>query len=124
MKALFIYIFISIAIASCVGKEKSPPKLDVKNHLLELGTINFDSTYQLEYIVRNSGDIDLIIDTITSSCGCSTPHLSKQIISANDTALVKVTYKPVEKGIFDKSLVIKSNSDSIFSVLRFRGETL
>ena len=91
--------------------------------MMDLGIIYFDSSYHLQYVISNSGNADLLIDTITSSCGCSLPSISKKTISPKDTALVTVKFKPVDKGEFNKSLVIKSNTDSMFTVLRFKGVT-
>ena len=124
MKTILLILVLLVILASCSEKNYSPPQLLVHHPLQDIGSIKFDSVYHLTYVVENSGQQELVIDTITSSCGCSLPFVSKKNIQPSDTTLITVTYKPVDKGRFQKSLVIKSNTDSVFSVLSFKGEAI
>lgn len=116
-----IYIFTGLLLFISCSSNREPAKLSLTQNAIDMGTIKFDSSYALQYHLKNEGDVDLVIDTVTSSCGCSTPDLSKQVIAAKDSGLLSVNYKPVDTGRFTKSLVIKSNSSERFSVVTFTG---
>ena len=120
---IYLFLIIACILVSCMDSSPTVSKLEVETTMIDLGTIDFDSSYQIQYVIHNSGTADLLIDTITSSCGCSLPAISKKNIRPKDTALVSVKFKPVDKGEFNKSLVIKSNTDSMFTVLQFKGVT-
>lgn len=117
----FLLYFTVIVFSSCGVNEVKRPVLLVSSPILEMGVINFDSTYKIQYTLVNSGNALLVIDTITSSCGCTIPEITKKVIHPKDSAILQVSYKPVDTGYFDKKLVIRSNIDSFFSVLKFRG---
>jgi hypothetical protein len=121
MRYTAIVICTIIALVSCKGTNSSKPILEVENRVLNMGTIHLDSSYGITYRMKNAGQADLIIDTVSSSCECTVPHSSKRIVQPSDTFAILVTYKPVDPGRFNKSVVVKSNIDSVFTVLSFRG---
>jgi hypothetical protein len=106
-----------------MSNEQHFPQLKVNPAEVELGEINFDSTHSIYYSLQNTGSSDLVIDTVTTSCGCSVPELSKKVIRPLDSAFVKVNFKPVDTGAFAKSLVIRSNTAQAFTVIKFKGSS-
>jgi hypothetical protein len=109
---------------SCQENESKRAILFISEQIVEMNDIKFDSSYKINYLIKNNGNTDLVIDTITTSCGCSIPKLQKQRISAMDSAILSVEYKPVDTGRFDKKIVIKSNIDSSFTVVSFKGRAI
>ena len=121
MKILLYGLLIMMINIRCRDQVVLKPVLVVKNRSLEMGTIKFDSAYNLDFEIKNAGGASLVIDTVTSSCGCSVPSLNKKVLNPLEEGKISVTYKPVDPGKFEKSLVIKSNSDSVYTVLKFKG---
>lgn len=109
-----------IIIASCSSPEKKA-KLVVTRPAVDLATIRFDSTYNIRYTLVNTGNKELVVDTVSASCGCTIPESTKFRIKPADSASLLITFKPVDSGAFDKKLVIKSNTDSTFTVVSFYG---
>jgi hypothetical protein len=120
MKKLLLGLTL-VVLLSCKNKIIEKPILNVTNRDVDLGIIKYDSAYKIDYIITNIGTKELIIDTITSSCGCSVPKINKKVIWSSDTTLASVQFKPVDSGKFSKSIVMKSNVDSVYTVLKFRG---
>jgi hypothetical protein len=123
MKKLSLGLALAILL-SCKNRIIQKPVLNVTNKDVDLGAIKYDSSYKIDYIIANVGAKDLVIDTVTSSCGCSVPKINKKVIRSSDTTLVSVEFKPVDSGKFSKSIVMKSNTDSVYTVLKFRGRAV
>ena len=111
-----------LLIISCNGTGSEKPVLFVPKRVVDMGMVSMDRSYLVSYSLINKGASDLLIDTLTSSCGCSEPVVDKKKISPLDSASLQVTFKPNGYGRFSKSIVIKSNIDSVFFVLYLKGE--
>lgn len=73
----------------------------------------------------NSGDEPLIINHVTSSCGCTTPEWSKRPIMPGQKGTVTVNYNTDEVGVFRKTLVVHSNATNRGKyILRIKGVVL
>jgi hypothetical protein len=122
---LIISLVVFFGLTSCVSvKKESKPRLHVRNANIDLNQIDFDSTSHFQYTLVNTGDATLVIDTVSASCGCTIPELFKKTIEPKDSTTLYVDFKPVEKGNFKKSVVIRSNVDSAFSIVTFRGQAV
>lgn len=97
------------------------PKLVITPQIQDLGEINHDSTYTVKFQLKNVGSKILIIDTITSSCGCTVPKLYTHNLTPFEATILLVEFKPIDTGAFKKAIIIKSNTDSNFSILSFKG---
>ncbi len=124
MNKIFLSIIVSALIFfSCKSKDKKP-ELFIPTQKINLDKIKFDSTYIILYRLINKGNAVLIIDTASSSCDCTVPAITKKNIPPGDSCLLTVQYKPVDTGLFDKKVVIKSNIDGSFSVVSFNGRAI
>ena len=103
------------------NQEEKRPYLIAEPRKVELGTINMDTTYAIRYVIKNTGDTDLLIDTATASCDCTIPTIGKRKLQPGDTTLLLVNFRPPDTGYFDKRIVIRSNSDSVFTIVSFNG---
>jgi hypothetical protein len=103
------------------NQEQKRPYLIAEPRKLALGSVNTDTSYAIRYVIKNSGDADLLIDTATASCDCTIPVLGKSKLLPGDTTLLLVNFRPPDTGYFDKRIVIRSNSDSVFTIVSFYG---
>jgi len=71
---------------------------------------------------KNVGSQPLIINDITSTCGCTIPEWSKQPIPPGGSGTVKVTFDPIGRpGAFRKGITVKSNAHESTVVLYIVG---
>lgn len=115
-----IIILLILAMAGCTGTSQKP-LLYVPQPTVGLGNVPFDSSYHIRYKLINRGGKTLMVDTVTASCGCSIPEHTRYTIPPMDSAELVVYFKPPETGDFDKKIVIKSNTDSMFTIVSFNG---
>jgi hypothetical protein len=119
-KQIIKYLLLAVVIASC----KTPAgkaRLTISNPAVNLSTIRFDSSCNIRYTMINTGEEALVIDTVTASCGCTMPAITRYTIQPMDSAELMVRFKPPDTGAFNKKVVIKNNTDSVFTVVSFYG---
>ena len=99
MKQAFLFISffaLSVILLNCSGTEKKSDakQTDSKLPVLALidsasydfGTIKEGEVVEHAFRFRNDGEYPLILNNITSSCGCTTPEWPKEPISPKATA--------------------------------------
>lgn len=119
MNKLLLYLLLLVS-ASCTAPG-GKARLVVTHPMVDLSTIRFDSTYSISYTMLNNGDKELIVDTVSASCGCTIPAATRFRIQPDDSAALLIKFKPVDTGSFNKKVIIKSNTDSSFTVVSFYG---
>lgn len=68
------------------------PKISVKPANRDLGYIGSREVINLNYFVLNEGDEELVVDSLATSCGCTTAELSNNIIPPGHRADLKVRF--------------------------------
>lgn len=73
----------------------------------------------------NTGDHPFQIDNVKPSCGCTTPDWSKEPIEPGKEGFVKVEFNSKgKKGVQNKSVTIRGNTNPPTKILRFSGEVV
>src|SRR5437773_1093989 len=60
-----------------------------------------------EFTFTNNSDKNLIIETATAECGCTTPDYPKTPVAKGKNATIKVTYNAESPGKFTKRVTVK-----------------
>lgn len=113
MKKLLIAMFVmGLGIITAQAQDnKNAPKFDFKDISHDFGTIpeGPEVTHYFEF--TNTGKEPLIIQSVTASCGCTSPDWPKQPILPGKTSKIKVVYSTERRvGPFSKDIFIKSNA--------------
>lgn len=78
-------------------------------------------SHRFEY--TNTGDKPLVLSTVHTSCGCTSPSWSKEPIMPQKTGYIDVTFDPRDRvGSFMKSVIVNSNDPSGTTILYIKGE--
>jgi uncharacterized protein DUF1573 len=99
------------ADAPAASPSPAAPRIVVEPASFDFGTIKPGGVVQREFVLRNIGRADLVIEEIVSSCNCTaileeTPQTLKP--GARTPMRVRLT-APAEAGKLQKSVLIKSN---------------
>jgi hypothetical protein len=77
---------------------------------------------EYEFSFTNTGNVPLVINSVSASCGCTTPGWSQDSIMPGKTGFVKASYDPFNRpGDFNKTLAVTSNTDPAITVLTIAG---
>lgn len=70
------------------------PDLVDTDYNWDFGDIGPEEVAEKVFTVKNTGTQDLVIDRVTSSCGCTAALLSEKTIPPGDEAQLRVSYDP------------------------------
>lgn len=101
---------LKMANEVAVASEKMPVlEFDKTEH--DFGTIIEGDKPTTEFVLKNTGDADLIIISAVGSCGCTVPEPPKEPIKPGESAPIKVTFDSTGKpGQQEKTVTITSNT--------------
>ena len=95
--------------------------ISTANPTINCGQIAFQQPLKAEFMLKNSGDQPLIINTVRSSCGCTTADYPKEAVAPGQSFKVSATYDAKQMGHFQKQLAVYSNAGEQPFVLTLKG---
>jgi hypothetical protein len=89
----------------------SAPRIAVDPPTFDFGKTLPNRTVTREFHIRNLGDQDLVIENVSTSCGCTVAEtLTKKVVKAGGSHPLRVTLTtPASPGPTTKSVVVRSN---------------
>ncbi len=93
-----------------------------KNTTHSFGKIPHAKPVTTEFSFVNKSDKNLIIETATAECGCTTPDYPKTPIQKGKTGEIKVTYNAENPGKFSKRVTVKFANIKDPVILTIEGE--
>lgn len=95
--------------------------IDVDEYNFE--TIKKDSIAYFNFTFKNTGEVPLVIESINSSCLCTTSIFEKEMVDVNDTGNFTLFLNTDEiNGSFDKIIRIIYNGDNSPQIIRIYGK--
>lgn len=88
----------------------------------DFGNVQEDSDNQTTFIVKNTGKRPLIIESVSASCGCTTPSKPEKPIAPGKSDKIEVVFHP-KPGQLDeqtKTVTVLANTEPTMSVLTIR----
>jgi hypothetical protein len=81
--------------------------------LHDFGYVNPDSENTCKFKVTNTGKMPLIIQKVSASCGCTTPHKPEKPILPRASDYIEVGFhpKPNQKDEITKTVTIEANTE-------------
>ena len=91
MRKYLVLIMLSLVIflTACSGKQ---PQVDLETTQFDFGDVVNGVIATKDVVVTNSGQADLIIETVSTTCGCTTATLDPMIIPAGGTANLHIEF--------------------------------
>lgn len=71
--------------------------------------------------LKNVGKNKLIIERVTSDCGCTVADLKKKEIMTNEISHIEVSYHPKNNGFFMQQIFVESNASETPLILTIKG---
>jgi hypothetical protein len=100
-----------LLIAACGG---GAPDIDLPQSQMDLGEVTNGEIRSVEVAVLNAGSADLIIEAVTTSCGCTSAAITPEVIPPGGTGSLAIHYDsgahgPDEVGPVMRQVFIASN---------------
>jgi len=145
MKNIVYFLIVLVPFFTSCGSDSGKIPSDVVNNPVsasgeknnDLPRISFDKmehdfgkiiqgekvTYNFKF--KNSGNSDLLISQVHSSCGCTVPDYPHDPIKPGETGLIKVTFDSAGRtGIQNKAVTIVSNCQPNQTILKIKGKVI
>ncbi|MEQ8476339.1 DUF1573 domain-containing protein [Fulvivirga sp.] len=111
VKELTVYATIEDYFGPIPPEELSEvPRLKIENAVHDFGRVSNEKESKYIFVVKNTGNSDLIIKKISPNCACVTGVLSTEIIKPGQEAKLDVVFNPEgRRGNQQKSITLYSN---------------
>jgi hypothetical protein len=112
LKNLLLTItFFALLLSSCSG---GSPNLTLEEKSVDLGEVVNGERRRIEIQFQNDGTSDLVIESVTTSCGCTTAEVSPTTITAGGSGLLIIKFDsgahgPESNGPVIRQVFITSN---------------
>lgn len=107
-KLLFLLLSLS-AMAGAHAQNAAPESINLKETEYDFGKIPQGKPVYHFFDVTNISPAPLKLESVTASCGCTTPEWNKEAIAAGATDHIKVGYNAATEGYFEKFITITYN---------------
>ena len=71
------------------------PELELSEPCVDFGIIPRTGSVEHEFLLCNSGNAPMVIDSVTTECGCTTPTLDRNIVLPGEFATLVVGFNPL-----------------------------
>lgn len=129
MKKIVLTLFVFIGVLSINAQDvKSEGALDSNSpvfqfevDVMDYGKILQNADGVRKFKFKNVGKSDLLITSISSSCGCTVPSYPKEAIKPGGTGEIEIAYNTAILGGFNKMITVFSNASEPQKILRLKG---
>jgi len=116
---------IVVALISLIGYTASAQaKISFKNETVDYGKIVKGSDGVRVFEFTNTGDAELVVTNVKSSCGCTVPKKPEGPIAPGASGSIEVKYDTNRVGPIRKTVTVYSNADEPIKALKIKGEVL
>jgi len=124
-KAITTDLVASPLTANQSAKTVAVPVVEMKETSFDFGEMQQGESVTHDFVLKNTGEADLIISAAKGSCGCTVPQWPKAPISQGEEATIKVTFNSAGKsGKQNKTVTLVTNAIPNTKVLTINGNVI
>lgn len=86
---LFSFLLISLLLAACGGKQ---PQITVEAVDADWGHVVNGDILSRDLTVRNEGQADLVIDSVTTSCSCTQATMTPMTLAPGESGVLHIEF--------------------------------
>lgn len=121
-KLALIAILAFVGFNSAIAQKTA--KMQFKSETLDYGEIKKGSDGVRVFEFTNTGDIDLVITNVTSSCGCTIPKKPDGPVKPGESGKIEVKYDTRRVGPIRKTVTVYSNAEEPTKALKIKGRVI
>ena len=124
MKKIMMLTLMLALICGSVAQAKKKPQIQFEETNIDLGTFpENDPVKTVKFKFKNVGNAKLVINSVSTSCGCTVADYPKDFIAPGATGVITVTYDGKGKypGRFRKGISVFTNNGKDVTRLYIEG---
>lgn len=99
-----------------------PAEISFEEKEYDFGTVNEGETVVHTFVFTNTGEVPLIIQNATASCGCTVPEWPKEPVPAGETGKIEVKFNTTGRpNQQSKTITITANTEPKMTNLKIKG---
>ncbi|MDR9456528.1 MAG: DUF1573 domain-containing protein [Salegentibacter sp.] len=118
--AIAVFVLAGVGVATA----QNTAKMEFKTETIDYGEIKKGSDGVRVFEFTNTGNAPLVIENVTSSCGCTIPKKPEEAIMPGETGEIEVKYDTKRVGPIRKTVTVYSNSDVPTKALKIKGKVI
>ncbi len=91
-KCTLLLIALLLLAACGGGTATGAPRIALETSALELGEMPNGEIAEREVVVRNDGDAPLVVESVTTSCGCTTAAVEPSTIAPGERGVLRIAF--------------------------------
>ena len=91
---------------------------------IEVGEIPQGIPKKIEFEFKNNSKQDVLISTVTGSCGCTATDYTKTPILAGQVGKITATYNAANLGQFSKTVSVTTSAETTPKILTLKGTVI
>ncbi len=96
--------------ARAEDKQAAAPRIRVEPEAFDFGKALPDKTLRKEFTIKNFGDAELVIEGVTTTCGCTAAISAKTRLEAGGSTQLTVTLETRSySGKLERQVLVRSN---------------
>jgi hypothetical protein len=110
-RLLVVGAFLLAAAAAGAGEdEAAAPRIRVEPESFDFGKALPGKTLRKEFTIRNFGDAELVIDGVSTTCGCTAALTADSRVKPGGTTALRVTFDTRSySGKVERQVLVRSN---------------
>lgn len=119
---IILFVFLSFNIHA----QQKSQAFELESDSYNFGKIKEEGgNVEHVFVIKNTGKTPLIIQEVTSTCGCTVPEWSKQPIVPGNKGFIKAIFDPKGRPhAFSKEILVRTNVEKTPIILKISGEVI
>lgn len=118
IEELYLKIIRNDDVEDYENKQDVKTIVNIDKNIFFIGSFDWHKEQRASFILKNNGNNPLVIEDVSTSCGCTSVDYSKQPVRSGDSISLTVVYKAEHPEHFDKTINVYCNTSD--SPIRFR----
>ncbi len=107
-------LYLKIIQGEGIGQEgedkEIQPEVTIDKTSVSFGKFDWQEEQKTTFTLKNAGDNPLVIQDVTTSCGCTTVAYSKEPVRPGKETVIEIGYKAEDPGYFNKTITVYCNA--------------
>ena len=107
--ALAVAAFVAVA-AGADEKPAAAPRIRIEPESFDFGTAQPGKTLRKDFTIRNFGDAELVIENVSTTCGCTAALSTQSRVAPGGRTGLRVTFDTRSySGKVERQVLVRSN---------------
>lgn len=121
VKELYLKKILGKSLKPLSDKDVIKTKVDIAETFFSLGNFDWQKEQKVTFTLKNTGAKPLVIENVSTSCGCTSVSYSKEPVRSGNSVILNVSYKADHPEHFNKTITVYCNAESSPILLRIAG---